>query len=92
MRVFSSFLDIDSSGKPGAGILQGNLWWMGAYDQCVELKDAHFCSMTNVALVAGPNKTVFFHILYFHILILVDLIFTSIYFLAPNFFLSLKLF
>jgi len=56
-------LDFDSSGKPGAGILQGNIWWMGAYDQCVKMEEAHFCSMTNVALVAGPNKTVLFLII-----------------------------
>ncbi|XP_066933871.1 nose resistant to fluoxetine protein 6-like [Clytia hemisphaerica] len=48
---------IDASGKPGPGILQGNIWWMGSYDECISIEEAHFCSMTNVQLSFGKTKT-----------------------------------
>ena len=60
-------IDIDAFGKPGEGILEGNLWWMGSYGQCVRMDEAHFCSMKNVVLMEG-NKEVSNAVLH-HILI-----------------------
>ena len=54
---FTFSKDIDASGKPGSGIAQGNIWWMGSYEQCLSINEAHFCSMTNVAISLG-KKTV----------------------------------
>ena len=34
---FVSFLDLDSFGKPGDGILQGHLRFFGMYDECVNI-------------------------------------------------------
>ena len=27
---------LDASGKPPSGILRGNLWWLGEYEECLE--------------------------------------------------------
>ncbi|XP_028392820.1 nose resistant to fluoxetine protein 6-like [Dendronephthya gigantea] len=36
----------DSWGKPGSGILSGNVKWFGAFDQCIEIPDAKYCLVT----------------------------------------------
>ena len=34
---------IDASGKPGAGILEGNLYAYGSYDECLETDHTQYC-------------------------------------------------
>lgn len=48
---------IDSSGKPGNGILQGNTWMIGSYDECIANQKAHYCTMFNVALNMSSIKS-----------------------------------
>lgn len=60
------FIDIDAFGKPGEGIIEGDLWWMGSYGQCVRMSEAHYCSMKNVVLMEGKKEVSHFfkHIFY----------------------------
>ena len=46
------YLDLDAEGKPGAGIELGNMNMVGSYQECINIKNAHYCSMLNV-LVLG---------------------------------------
>jgi len=39
---------IDSIGKPESGVLQGNLKWLGAYDQCRSVKATEMNTTTNM--------------------------------------------
>ena len=43
-------LVLDSWGKPGAGILNGNVYMLGAYDQCRSVDAAKYCRATVVVL------------------------------------------
>ena len=43
VKLVSAYLDFDSWGKPGSGILSGNLKWFGAFGQCIEIPDAKYC-------------------------------------------------
>jgi len=40
---------IDSIGKPESGVLQGNLKWLGAYDQCRSVKATEMNTTTKIA-------------------------------------------
>lgn len=31
------YIEFDACGKPGAGILRGNMQWMGAYQECISI-------------------------------------------------------
>ena len=44
------FADIDALGKPGPGILKGNLAWQGSFDECLEIKDAKYCIINGLQL------------------------------------------
>ncbi|CAB4011959.1 nose resistant to fluoxetine 6-like [Paramuricea clavata] len=46
----------DSWGKPGSGILSGNVKWFGAFDQCIGIPDAKYC-LVNVLGKFRTNKT-----------------------------------
>ena len=35
--------DIDASGKPGSGILDGNIQWFGSFEQCLKFPVSHYC-------------------------------------------------
>ena len=39
-------LDFDSWGKPGSGILSGNVKWFGAFDQCIGIPHGKYCLVT----------------------------------------------
>ncbi len=36
------FSVVDAMGKIPAGVLQGNIRWIGAYDQCLEVQASEF--------------------------------------------------
>ena len=38
-----SILVLDADGRPGSGINEGNLNWLGSYRECTETSFAHFC-------------------------------------------------
>ena len=40
--VLCLFSVLDSMGKPGSGILQGNLRWWGVFDQCKAVEGQEF--------------------------------------------------
>ena len=42
------FLDIDALGKPGAGITDGNVQWLGSYDQCRGIKKTYIKNETKL--------------------------------------------
>ena len=46
---------IDATGKLGAGILVGNLAWFGSFDECQQLKSAHYCTVAAVITTPGTN-------------------------------------
>lgn len=43
-------LVLDAWGKPGAGILNGNVYMLGAYDQCRLVDAAKYCRATVLVL------------------------------------------
>lgn len=49
---------LDASGKPGAGVLEGNLIWDGAYDECMSYDYTAFCYATEIKL-ARANQSLF---------------------------------
>jgi hypothetical protein len=51
--LFPIFTALDSYGKPASGLVQGNIKWMGSYDECTSLPplNGHF-------MFFGANLTV----------------------------------
>ena len=52
---------MDSAGKPGSGIMTGNMIMMGNYDQCQSLKNASanyydYCTVKAQALLGGVSE------------------------------------
>ncbi|XP_046843470.1 nose resistant to fluoxetine protein 6-like isoform X2 [Xenia sp. Carnegie-2017] len=47
---------LDSWGKPGAGILSGNVKWFGAFDQCIAISGGKYCLVTMLGNIT--NKTI----------------------------------
>lgn len=43
--VVSFIQALDSFGKPGAGILAGNVNWLGHFDECTSLDGFQYCSI-----------------------------------------------
>lgn len=43
LNLNNSAKALDAFGKPGAGILVGNINWLGHFDECDGLKDFHYC-------------------------------------------------
>ncbi|KAJ8042096.1 Nose resistant to fluoxetine protein 6 [Holothuria leucospilota] len=43
LNLNNSVKALDACGKPGAGILVGNINWLGHFDECDGLKDFHYC-------------------------------------------------
>lgn len=66
---FVSLLDLDASGKPGAGLEMGNLVWLGNYDECVGIDGAHFCTMKNIEVTYQKQSLVSFWVLIFNLAI-----------------------
>jgi len=52
----SSLLLLDSEGKPGAGLLTGNLAWDGAYDECFSFNYTGYCQASKVSSPLVPAK------------------------------------
>ena len=46
-----SLVDVDASGKPGAGMLKGNMVWQGGFDECLEMTETKYCYITGVKLM-----------------------------------------
>ena len=41
---------LDADGKPGSGVYEGNLLWLGSYQECQATSDSHYClSQLNVS-------------------------------------------
>ena len=41
---FLFFLQVfDAWGKPQSRLAMGNIWWLGAYDECKEIDTARYC-------------------------------------------------
>lgn len=36
-------LDIDAWAKPPSRLFVGNIAWLGAYDECKQISDSHYC-------------------------------------------------
>lgn len=48
----------DAFGKPGAGILRGNVFWLGSFDECDHIRDFHYCLVAvNLSGIAPKVKT-----------------------------------
>lgn len=45
--------DVDASGKPGSGILDGNIQWFGSFDQCLKVPASHYCLVTLQGILSG---------------------------------------
>lgn len=50
---------IDATGKVGAGILVGNLGWFGSFDQCQQIKSAHYCTVAAAITIPQSNTVLF---------------------------------
>ena len=57
---FKYFTDLDSLGKPPTGIFEGNLGWIGNYEECMTIPNAHYCDMKNVAINISQTIVSFF--------------------------------
>lgn len=55
--VVSFIQALDSFGKPGAGILAGNVNWLGHFDECTSLDGFQYCSIIfNVSLLQSVGS------------------------------------
>ena len=45
------FSDIDALGKPGVGMMKGNLMWQGGFDECLEMKNTKYCYISKLKLM-----------------------------------------
>ncbi|EDV25543.1 uncharacterized protein TRIADDRAFT_55740 [Trichoplax adhaerens] len=48
---------IDATGKIGAGILVGNLVWLGSYDECLSIKTTHYCTVAATIIDPKHNQS-----------------------------------
>jgi hypothetical protein len=39
-------LDFDASGKLPAGLSRGHVTWLGSFDTCQDIPDAHYCLLS----------------------------------------------
>lgn len=48
--IIAFFVVLDADGKPGSGVYEGNLLWLGSYQECQATPDSHYClSQLNVS-------------------------------------------
>ena len=50
------FLALDASWKIPAGVMDGNIYWLGDYRECMNTKNFHYCTMADIMLF---NQLVF---------------------------------
>ncbi|KAK2556795.1 Nose resistant to fluoxetine protein 6 [Acropora cervicornis] len=56
-RAFATYSD--ASGRPGSGILSGNLVWLGSYSQCQNTPGAKYCLAPSVQIeITGQPKPI----------------------------------
>ena len=48
--MFKFFLALDASWKMPAGLLDGNIYWLGDYRECMSTKNFHYCTMADILL------------------------------------------
>jgi peptidoglycan/LPS O-acetylase OafA/YrhL len=48
---------IDASGKPGSNLLSGILQWLGDYDECQSIGEAHYCLLLSSGAQIKPQNT-----------------------------------
>uniref|UniRef100_A0A7M5WUY2 Nose resistant-to-fluoxetine protein N-terminal domain-containing protein n=1 Tax=Clytia hemisphaerica TaxID=252671 RepID=A0A7M5WUY2_9CNID len=41
---------LDALGKPPTGLFEGNVNWIGNYEECMSIPNTHYCDMKNVAV------------------------------------------
>ena len=57
-RIFFNSSDLDALGKPPTGLFDGNVAWIGNYEECMSIPNSHYCDMKNVALNLMNRTTV----------------------------------
>lgn len=56
----SIFPDVDAIGKVPAGISRGDFAWLGSFDSCLEITNAHYCLTTfNVEISNFTRKVLY---------------------------------
>eukprot|EP00111_Clytia_hemisphaerica_P024059 TCONS_00070940-protein len=44
----------DANGKPASGILAGNVYWLGDYNECLGIPNSTFCTIIDLKIVKHP--------------------------------------
>ena len=53
-----NFADADAVGKPGSGVTQGNVLWLGSYGLCTSLPSSHYCLSDLLIQVENEKKVI----------------------------------